>query len=200
MLASRLPLATGWGFFLSLATFWLLWITISLPLDIDERVIANPIQFTRLLTDSWPVTDPPRERPVLVPPETVGRADPIEVARPTPQRTRPDGRTRIEIGTPPGPVTSPGGSDHDAIPWVRIQPQYPPAAERRGIEGWVRVQFSVTASGEVADVFVVDADPPGVFDRETIEAVRRWRYRPKVEDGVPVARVGLQTLLHFTLD
>lgn len=61
------------------------------------------------------------------------------------------------------------------------------------------MQFSVTASGQVTDVFVVDAAPPGVFGEETIEAVGRQRYRPMVEDGRSVERVGLQTVIRFNM-
>jgi periplasmic protein TonB len=199
MLAARLPFATGWGLFFALTTFWLLWITINAPMSVGERVIANPIEFTRLIKDSVAVAKTPREKPVFVPPKGIGPAHPIDVPTEPPVVVRQSGPHRIEIVAPPGPVAPTGGSDHDAIPWVRIEPEYPPSAARRGIEGWVLVQFSVTASGQVTDVTVVDADPPGVFDEETIEAVERWRYRPMVEDGSPVERVGLRTVVRFDL-
>ena len=64
----------------------------------------------------------------------------------------------------------------------------------------MQVQFSVTASGEVFDVSVVGASPEGVFEKATVAAVKRWRYDPKIVEGVPVERTGLQTVLRFSLD
>ena len=43
------------------------------------------------------------------------------------------------------------GSDRDVIPLVRINPDYPPRALSRGLEGWVQVQFTITATGTVKD-------------------------------------------------
>jgi protein TonB len=97
-----------------------------------------------------------------------------------------------------GPTTV--GIDRDALPVVRIDPDYPPRALRGEIEGWVEVQFSVTSSGAVRDIVVVDSSPKNVFDAAALEAVARWRYNPKVEDGIPVERIGLRTLIRFELE
>lgn len=201
MLASRLPLATGWGLFLSLATFWLLWLSINTPLVVGKRATATEIQFTRMIVDSTPAVITPTEppKPVLVPPVIIGPPGPPIVAPPEPPTTTPGPGTRVVVPPPPGPVGPGSGMDGDPVPLVRFNPDYPVAAARRGIEGWVLVQFSVTATGQVTDVSVVDANPPGVFDEETLEAVRRWRYRPKVEEGTPVERVGLRTRIRFEL-
>jgi len=83
---------------------------------------------------------------------------------------------------------------------VRIDPDYPPRALRGEIEGWAEVQFSVTATGAVRDVVVIDSDPKNVFDAAVLEAVARWRYNPKVEGGVAVERVGMRTRILFELD
>lgn len=55
-------------------------------------------------------------------------------------------------------------------------PDYPRLAERREIEGWVKVKFTVTADGEVENPVVVEGNPAGVFDSSAIRAVARWRY------------------------
>ncbi len=92
-------------------------------------------------------------------------------------------------------------TDGDAIPLVRVAPIYPQRAASRGTEGWVVVQFDVLRSGQVdpKSVIVVEAQPPGVFDRAAINAVKRWKYKPKVVNGEPVPRTGLQTQLTFEL-
>lgn len=201
MLASRLPLATGWGFFLSLATFWLLWLTINVPLSVGKHVAVGPVQFTPKIPDSDPVEKRVREKPERELPPVIGLVDPVVI----PEAVAPSGRHRPDrvhyagFGKIAGPMIGASGSDHDAEIIYRVPPTYPPRAILRNIEGWVLVQFSVAANGRVADVFVVDADPAGVFDEETIEAVRQWRYRPMVKDGRPVERVGLQTVIRFEL-
>jgi protein TonB len=97
-------------------------------------------------------------------------------------------------------MTMSAGSDRDIIPLVRINPDYPPRALSRGIEGYVIVQFTITATGMVKDVIVVDAKPKGLFDDAAVRAVGRWRYNPKVVDGVAVERVGIQTMITFQLE
>ncbi len=91
------------------------------------------------------------------------------------------------------------GVDRDAVPLVRIDPEYPQRELVRGTEGWVQVQFSVTGGGTVRDATVVASEPRGVFDEAALEAIARWRYNPRVEGGVAVERVGLQTVIRFQL-
>lgn len=89
--------------------------------------------------------------------------------------------------------------DGDATPIVRIDPKYPPDAARDGKEGWVLLSFTIDTLGGVTDVEVLDADPKRVFDREAKRALRKWKYRPKVVDGVAQMQPGLQVRLDFTL-
>lgn len=89
--------------------------------------------------------------------------------------------------------------DGDATPIVRIDPKYPPEAARDGKEGWVQLSFTINEVGGVEDVEVLDADPKRIFDREAKRALRKWKYRPKVVDGVAQRQPGLQVRLDFTL-
>jgi protein TonB len=73
------------------------------------------------------------------------------------------------------------------------------AAQRR-IEGWVIVEFNISVVGRVKDAKVVSAEPPRIFDREALRAIRKWKYKPKVENGVAVERKGIRVKLTFTLD
>lgn len=75
----------------------------------------------------------------------------------------------------------------ELTPVYRVNPEYPSHELQRGVEGWVHVRFTVTVTGSVADVIVVDADPPKVFNAAAIEAVSKWRYIPLVKDGVLIA-------------
>jgi len=73
-------------------------------------------------------------------------------------------------------------------------------ATRPGVEGWVQVQFTITATGTVKDPVVVDAMPKSIFDDAALKAIARWRYNPKVENGTAVERVGVQTRIVFQLE
>jgi protein TonB len=90
--------------------------------------------------------------------------------------------------------------DGDATPIVRIEPKYPVQAARDGLQGWVKMRFTILEDGSVGDVTVVDAEPKRVFDREAIRALKRWKYSPKVVDGKAVQQPGIMVQLDFSLD
>lgn len=92
-----------------------------------------------------------------------------------------------------------GMQEGQLIPLVRIQPQYPRRAALAGIEGWVKVEFTITATGGVTDPEVVDSKPPRIFDREAIRAILKWKFKPRVVNGQPVPMRATQTI-QFNLD
>lgn len=57
-------------------------------------------------------------------------------------------------------------------------PRYPPDALRAGTSGEVLVEFTVGTDGSVTDARVLRANPVRIFDREALNAVRRWRFEP----------------------
>ncbi len=57
-------------------------------------------------------------------------------------------------------------------------PRYPPEALRSGTSGEVLVEITVGTDGSVTNARVVRANPARVFDREALNAVRRWRFEP----------------------
>ncbi len=91
------------------------------------------------------------------------------------------------------------GEDMDTVPLYRIPPQYPLHAKRRGLEGWVDLEFSISKSGRVVEPVVLRADPLGVFDQAARAAVIKWRYRPKFDQGMAVEREGLTVRIWFEL-
>jgi periplasmic protein TonB len=92
-----------------------------------------------------------------------------------------------------------GAGDGDVIPIVRIEPQWPREALIQGIEGWVRVEFTIREDGTVADPRVIEAEPRRIFDRAALRAIQRWRFRPRIVDGRPVERRATQTI-EFNLE
>lgn len=83
----------------------------------------------------------------------------------------------------PGPGTLGPLVDGEHIPIVKVAPQYPRRAQTNGIEGYVVLSFTITPSGATADPVVIDSQPNGVFDRSAINAVKKFKYRPKVVNG-----------------
>jgi TonB family protein len=77
-------------------------------------------------------------------------------------------------------------------------PDYPESAMNQHIAGSVTMTFTVDVKGEPRDIRVVEALPPGVFDRAAIAAIRRWRYAPTIVNGTAV-EVPVRTLVRFEL-
>jgi protein TonB len=85
-------------------------------------------------------------------------------------------------------------AEGDIIPIVRINPIYPREAAIAGTEGWVKLEFIITETGTVKSPKVIDAQPPRVFNREAIRAILKWKFKPRVVDGVAVERTATQTI------
>lgn len=93
-----------------------------------------------------------------------------------------------------------GSGDGEFLPIVKVAPNYPRRAAAKGIEGYVVVEFTVTTLGTVADPVVIEAAPPNIFDREAIAAVKKFKYKPKVENGKPVEVKGVRNIIRFELE
>jgi protein TonB len=84
--------------------------------------------------------------------------------------------------------------DGDIIPLQRIPPQYPRDAARSGITGWVQLEVLVNADGSVRSARVLEAQPKGLFEAAAVQAVLRWKFKPKVVNGQPVEQKGAQRI------
>ena len=69
---------------------------------------------------------------------------------------------------------------------------------RAGKTGYVTVRITVDENGRVIEAKVVDSKPLKVFDSAAIDAVIKWRFIPRVENGVPQQQVG-ETTIEFNL-
>jgi len=85
------------------------------------------------------------------------------------------------------------------MPLVKVNPIYPNRAASRGIEGWVRIEFTILADGSVKDAIVVQAMPEAVFDEAALAAIEQWQFKPKMVNGVAVSQRAAQQL-QFKLD
>ena len=89
--------------------------------------------------------------------------------------------------------------DSAGAPLFRVEPRYPRTAAARLIEGYVVVAFDISVDGRVLSPKVVKGEPQGVFDKAALDAVRRWKYKPKVVDGVALPQRGEQVKFAFGL-
>ena len=81
----------------------------------------------------------------------------------------------------------------------RMPPVYPPAAKRRGIQGWVKIKFTVDEQGRVTRVEVLEARPAGIFDQSVIRCVSAWKFRPPTVEGIAV-KTQVTTKIRFELE
>jgi protein TonB len=93
-------------------------------------------------------------------------------------------------------------TDGEMLPLVNVTPQYPTRASSRGIEGWCQVSFTVDGTGNVdqESIVVVDAEPPSIFDRASTRAAARFKFQPRVKDGVGVPVENVQYVFRYVMD
>lgn len=83
---------------------------------------------------------------------------------------------------------------------ARVAPsEYPPAARKNGITGFVKMNLLIGVSGEVERVKVLEAEPAGVFDEVAVGTIRQWKFQPAVYQAEHV-RVWATQTIRFELE
>jgi protein TonB len=187
----------------SFALFGLLYSLISVGHRmLEKQEPLQTIDFVRLKHDTDVETTARRKPP---PPPT--QPPPPAKMRVATEAVQQDGLSGFSVpnlnltaavggGPIAGKAGGPGGGmfDGDLMPLQRIPPQYPRDAARAGITGWVQLEVVVNADGSVRTARVLDAKPKGMFEASAIQAVLRWKFKPKVVDGKPVEQKGSQKI------
>lgn len=161
----------------------------------DDRPVFEFVRLkhdneTRLKKREMPEQPPiPETPPPQLPELKLAAIKPVFNA-PDISMAMPDIGISIDMGTAPS---------REFMAISRIPPRYPYRAERKGIEGWVKVSFEITEQGFVKNVVVIDAKPSGVFDSAAIQAVLKWRFKPRVINGKPVS-VRAEQMVNFRLN
>lgn len=136
------------------------------------------------------------QKPPEVPPETPPQdSDVVDPNAPTINIPAPEVSATVDIGGPGGMNIAEG----DYLPIVRVAPVYPARALSRGIEGYCDMSFTVTTTGTVADPLVTFSTS-SLFDRAATRAVLKFKYKPRVVDGIPVDVPGVTTRIRFQLE
>ncbi|MCE9663410.1 TonB family protein [Halomonas sp. M5N1S17] len=158
----------------------------------------EPLEFDASLPELAEVQSEPPPEPTPEPrPEPEPSPEPTSQPAPTPEPS--------PSPTPPSTAPAPGPATEQAAPaeqgpvdvgqitpTSRVPPEYPPRAQRRGLEGHVELQFLIRPDGSVdrSSIRVIEAQPRNVFDSAAEQAVARWQFEPA--NGVRRARQRLE--------
>lgn len=185
------------------AAFSLLWV-MQLLIATGEAAITEQrethfLDFVRVKPDPPPLPEDHRpekpEDPPPPPPRTI--QDPLDpgtevtpVIKPPPPPADGGGIAGI-----PGDQTLEG----EFLPLVRVAPDYPLTALRKGLEGYCDVECTVTPKGTTTDVHAIYCTST-LFERASIRAVQQFKYKPRVVGGVPLAVSGVRHRIRFEID
>ena len=67
-------------------------------------------------------------------------------------------------------------------PRKQASPNYPIAAKRQKLEGYAMAEFIIDENGNVINVVIKQSSNP-IFEKPTIDAIRRWKFTPGEKDG-----------------
>lgn|SRR5690606_9509327 len=197
----RIALALLASALFTLGLFWVMHRMVSGPAELQrpdqDRAVVD---FVRLKQDSQTELkerrkpEPPKPQKPKLPQESVSQQDvpmqqiPFKVPQVTPDLSLSQ---QSLLGDA---VVGLGFGDSDVIPLVRMNAVYPQRALRQKIEGFVTARLQITPEGTVESVDIIEAQPRGVFEREAIRALYKYKFKPKMENGRPVAQTATQTI------
>lgn len=200
---ARYAIAIVLGAVVTLGVLFLMQVLVATPqAKLDESGSRHFVEFVRVQREeAVQRTDRRRQKPVAP------QSPPQQSIQP---RTDEVDDAEVTVAVPVAPVDvgmemsvqglGLSASDGDYQPIVKISPIYPPLAQSRGIEGYCLVEYTVTITGSTKDVVVIDAEPTGVFDRTSIAAAKKFKYRPRVVDGEPIEVHGVRNLFRYELE
>jgi len=211
----RFPVAFAAALLLTASMFGFLGRMTKVRTEATETVQLSKVEFVRLRREVE-VEEKKREKPQRIKPEQAPVVPTMQVAEQKGVDLGLDvqaiaaGIGGAEFGSAgggggdgrgiPGGLAFGGGmSDRGVLPLVRVEPQYPPQAARRGLEGWVQLRFTISTAGSVKDVAVVKSSN-AIFERAAAAAVGKWKYEPQVRGGQSVETPGIEVVLRFKLD
>ncbi len=93
-----------------------------------------------------------------------------------------------------------GIGEGDYLPIVKVAPIYPQRALSRGIEGYCVVQYTVTRQGTIRDPVIVESMcTSSLFQRASLQAALKFKYKPRVIDGQAVEVRGVQNKFTYEI-
>lgn len=135
-------------------------------------------------------TEDPEEPPPELQPLDFNVDPDIEIVN-----TAPTTAVSVEISS-----TGMSSGDGEYLPIVKVAPIYPRRAQTRGISGYCTVEYTVTTSGAIRDPVAIDCQPSGVFEKASIKAATKFKYKPRVVDGEAIEVAGVQNRFTYELE
>ena len=89
-------------------------------------------------------------------------------------------------------------SDGEYLPIVKVAPQYPRRALKRGLEGDVVLEYTVTKQGSVRNPKVLQSTD-SVFNQAAIDSALRYKYKPRVINGEAQEVPAVRTRIKFRM-
>lgn len=158
-----------------------------------ETALPAPSVTTRQTVVAVAATVPPSAPPAATPATTTASPAPVAAAALSGAAPANPAAGTATADPPLAPTPAPASTAaanatvQEPRQIVDARPTYPSAAVQRRVEGWVELEVSIGADGNVAEVSVVRSEPTRIFDREAVRAAQRWRFTPRLENGVAVA-------------
>ena len=195
----RYGLAMAAGGIAAVSLLWVMQLLIATgQAAVTEVRETSFLEFVRVK----PPEDPPKiiEKP-RKPPEP-DEPPPL----PEPKIGGPENGTRIEVPGPNPPMGDGFGSDlgdfglgdGDFLPIFKVDANYPGPARSRGLEGHCDLEFSITPLGTTADVRTIECTN-SVFERASIQALLKFKYKPRIVNGTAITVTGLRHRITFRL-
>ncbi|HAY16494.1 MAG TPA: energy transducer TonB [Halomonas sp.] len=166
--------------------------TIALPeVELPDAPV-EPVELESELPELTEAQPKPTPRPQPAPePAPEPSPEPAETAAPSPEpaAAQRDAAPAAE----PAPSNEPV-SVGQVAPTNRVNPSYPPRAQRRGMEGFVEVEFVIQRNGSVdgSSIRVTNAQPRRVFEDAAREAIARWQFEPSQQLRRATQRIEFQ--------
>lgn len=92
------------------------------------------------------------------------------------------------------------GQNQQAMPLYRVEPKYPSRALKRKMEGYVILRFTIDELGKPTDIESIEAEPSRVFVRPAIQALKQWKYQPKLVKGKAIIQPDQTVRLEYRLN
>lgn len=204
MMAVRLLIGLLLGAFVTLGLFWVMqYLIATADRSLDEAKRGALVDFVRVKKNEVierkqikPRKPPPPDAPPPEPPtpkldDLTPSADKIAISA-VPVET--------DIDLSSGGFSL-GVGEGDYLPIVKVAPIYPRRAVSRGVEGFCIVEYTVTRSGTTRDARVVpDQCSSSLFEKASVDAALKFKYKPRVIDGAAVEVPGVRNKFTYELE
>lgn len=199
---TRFGLALLVGICAALLLTWFMYVLIqSSEINLDESARVHMLDFVRLKREEASQRQEQKpERPQAEQPSV-----------PATPRTDNSASDMVALGIAEMPIATEtnvnsggfsfGAGEGEYLPIVKVAPLYPASARTRRIEGYCVVEYTVTTNGATRDVQVVeDWCTYTAFQRPSIDAAEKFKYKPRIINGEPVEVTGVRNMFNYVLE